>query len=255
MDIQDKVAMVTGAASGIGAALVEAFLKEGAKGVSVLDIDDGGGKDVCERLKASYGEDKAIYVHCDVTSKTDFKNAFEMTKANFGNVDILCNNAGILDEFNWESTLDINVKGVIMGTTLAVDFMGAKTGGTGGVVVNISSLTGLIVYPFMPVYSTTKASIIHFSRTVANEPRFLQNKVRVVAICPDLVDTPIHQKMTLRYMEQLNAVKASLEFIPMAKVIDTVINIIKDCDKENGAIYALVSDKPARKIEFSDFQR
>ncbi|XP_070564477.1 15-hydroxyprostaglandin dehydrogenase [NAD(+)]-like [Ptychodera flava] len=255
MDIQDKVAMVTGAASGIGAALVEAFLKEGAKGVSVLDIDDSGGRDVCKRLLRSYGEDKAIYVHCDVTSNTDFQNAFKTTKANFGHVDILCNNAGILDELNWESTLDINVKGVIMGTTLALDFIGAKTGGTGGVVVNTSSLTGLSAFPFMPVYSTTKASIVHFSRTVANEPRFRENKVRVMAFCPDLVDTPIHQKMNCRYMEHLNASKASLEFMPMDKIIDTVINLIRECDKENGAIYALQSDKPARKIEFSDFRR
>ncbi|XP_070564455.1 15-hydroxyprostaglandin dehydrogenase [NAD(+)]-like isoform X2 [Ptychodera flava] len=214
MDIQDKVAMVTGAASGIGAALVEAFLKEGAKGVSVLDIDDGSGKDVCDRLKGSYGEDKAIYVHCDVTSKTDFKNAFETTKANFGHVDILCNNAGIMDELNWESTLDINVKGVIMGTTLALDFMGANTGGTGGVVVNTSSIAGLSAHPIIPVYSTAKASIIHFSRTVASEPRFLQNKVRVMAICPESVDTPLQQKMMCRYVEQSNALKASLEFIP-----------------------------------------
>ncbi|XP_070564403.1 15-hydroxyprostaglandin dehydrogenase [NAD(+)]-like isoform X2 [Ptychodera flava] len=179
MNIHDKVAIVTGAASGIGSALAEEFLKEDAKGVSILDVDDDEGKIVCQRLKDKYGDDKVVFIHCDVTSRTEIKDAFEKTKTAFGRVDILCNNAGVMNEVNWEHTIDINVKGVIMGTIVALDYMGVKNGGTGGVIVNTASTLGIQSYPIVPVYGTSKASVVYFQGQSLMSQDFWRTKSRL----------------------------------------------------------------------------
>ncbi|XP_070566886.1 uncharacterized protein [Ptychodera flava] len=104
-----KVAMITGGCGGIGRALAERFLQEGAKGVSILDINDERGNDVVKELTQSYGTDRVSYIHCDVSSETEFRAAFEETKRKYGAINLLCNNAGILNEIELEKTLDINL--------------------------------------------------------------------------------------------------------------------------------------------------
>ncbi|XP_070572286.1 uncharacterized protein [Ptychodera flava] len=107
--MEGKVAMITGGCGGIGRALAERFLQEGAKSVSIIDINDERANDVVKELTQSHGTDRVSYIHCDVTSETEFRAAFDETKRKYGAINVLCNNAGILNEIEWEKTLDINL--------------------------------------------------------------------------------------------------------------------------------------------------
>ncbi|XP_006821834.2 15-hydroxyprostaglandin dehydrogenase [NAD(+)]-like [Saccoglossus kowalevskii] len=144
MNIEGKVALITGAGhvKGIGYAIVRQLLGKRVKGVGILDINDENGREVLDILQNEFGEHRVIYVNCDVTSKTDLEGAFEKVKTHFGRLDIVCNNAGIQNEVNWELTLNINLMGTIRGTYLALEHMGVNYGGRGGIVINTASIAG-----------------------------------------------------------------------------------------------------------------
>ncbi|XP_006821833.1 15-hydroxyprostaglandin dehydrogenase [NAD(+)]-like [Saccoglossus kowalevskii] len=193
MDIEGKVALITGAGQveGIGYAIAQELLRKNAKGVAILDIHDGMGQDAKNELQKQFRKAVVIYVHCDVSSKSSLEEAFEKVKTHFGRLDIVCNNAGILNEDNWELTLNINLMGTIRGTYLALEHMGVNYGGSGGVVINTASTAGVMTTSLLSVYGATKHAIVAFTRNVADNNKFKKNKVRVSAICPAKVDTPI----------------------------------------------------------------
>ncbi|XP_070549062.1 15-hydroxyprostaglandin dehydrogenase [NAD(+)]-like isoform X2 [Ptychodera flava] len=166
--MEGKVAVVTGGAEGMGKALAMKFLEQQAKGVAILDFNEEKGKATVQELQNQYGDDKVLFVRCDVKSKVDMEGAFDQVMRTFGHLNVVCNNAGIYDEINWEETVDTNLKGVIRGTYLAVQHMGTKHGGDGGIVINTASSNGFIVNPVSPVYGTTKHAVIAFTRNVAN---------------------------------------------------------------------------------------
>ena len=144
--LEGKVAIITGAAHGIGAVDAELFSREGAR-VVICDILDKEGAQVEARINESGGQ--ALFVHMDVTRDDDWQRAVQATVERFGRVDILVNNAGIsstpaTDEDStedWDRLLDINAKGVFLGAKWAVPEM-RKAGG--GAIVNISSIMGLV---------------------------------------------------------------------------------------------------------------
>ena len=135
MRLKNKVAIITGAASGIGRASAIMFAKEGAK-VVVSDIDDAGGQETVKGINASGGE--AIYVHADVGIASDVDNLVKLAVDTFGKVDILFNNAGYfmwphkleeIDEEEWDRTYTVNVKGIFFGAKYVVPEM-KKRGGS-----------------------------------------------------------------------------------------------------------------------------
>uniref|UniRef100_A0ABM0MP93 15-hydroxyprostaglandin dehydrogenase [NAD(+)] n=1 Tax=Saccoglossus kowalevskii TaxID=10224 RepID=A0ABM0MP93_SACKO len=193
MNIEGKVALITGAGhvKGIGYAIVRQLLGKRVKGVGILDINDENGREVLDILQNEFGEHRVIYVNCDVTSKTDLEGAFEKVKTHFGRLDIVCNNAGIQNEVNWELTLNINLMGTIRGTYLALEHMGVNYGGRGGIVINTASIAGIMTTSHFPVYGASKHGIVAFTRNTASNRTFKENKIRVSAFCPAKVDTPI----------------------------------------------------------------
>uniref|UniRef100_A0A1B6E1S2 15-hydroxyprostaglandin dehydrogenase [NAD(+)] n=1 Tax=Clastoptera arizonana TaxID=38151 RepID=A0A1B6E1S2_9HEMI len=108
MDLKGKVALVTGAAAGIGKAYCEELLKNGAK-VSLCDINCQQGEQLVEQLCLKYGRDRALFCQCDVTDYNQFEESFEKTLAAFGNLDIVINNAGIFNDRFWELEVDVNL--------------------------------------------------------------------------------------------------------------------------------------------------
>ncbi|XP_070839376.1 15-hydroxyprostaglandin dehydrogenase [NAD(+)]-like isoform X2 [Chaetodon trifascialis] len=139
MALNGKVAVVTGAAMGIGKAITEMLLQNGAK-VALLDVNETAGKDFMEALEKQYGQERTLFMICNVESEEQLKAAFQKTAETFGGIDILCNNAGILNESAWEKTVSINLMGTIRGTYLALEHMSKLSGGRGGVIVNTASL-------------------------------------------------------------------------------------------------------------------
>ncbi|XP_061819003.1 15-hydroxyprostaglandin dehydrogenase [NAD(+)]-like isoform X2 [Nerophis lumbriciformis] len=139
MPVSGKVCVVTGAAGGIGKAISEVLFKNGAK-VVLLDVDESAGRILMEALNKEDGKDRALFLSCDVQSEEQMKAALETTMKKFGRMDVLCNNAGVLNEDDFEKTVAINLVAVIRGTYLALQHMNKMAGGQGGVIVNISSM-------------------------------------------------------------------------------------------------------------------
>jgi NAD(P)-dependent dehydrogenase (short-subunit alcohol dehydrogenase family) len=187
--VQDKIILVTGAASGIGLATVEKLIAEGGL-VLAADIQDEKGA----ALEARFGE-KLVYAHCDVTKEAHIKAAIDTAVARFGGLDGIFNNAGnggVLgpvagtDLSDWRATLDLLLTSVFLGTKYAIPHI-AKRGG--GAIVNTASIAGLQAGWGPIAYSTAKAGVIHFSKVAAAE--LCQQNIRVNAICPGLIATSI----------------------------------------------------------------
>uniref|UniRef100_A0A8C4SAE3 15-hydroxyprostaglandin dehydrogenase [NAD(+)]-like n=1 Tax=Erpetoichthys calabaricus TaxID=27687 RepID=A0A8C4SAE3_ERPCA len=163
MSLDGKIALITGAIKGIGRAFSEILLKNGAK-VSLLDINTSEGNELKTVFDSAYGEGRTCFIRCDVSSETELNDAFQKTIETFGRLDIICNNAGILDEQDWEKMVSVNLNGVIRGTLLGLKHMKKEEG---GVIVNVSSLAGLGPLPSAPVYTATKHGVVGFSRALA----------------------------------------------------------------------------------------
>ncbi|KJS25660.1 MAG: 2,5-dichloro-2,5-cyclohexadiene-1,4-diol dehydrogenase [Hyphomonadaceae bacterium BRH_c29] len=187
-DLSGKVAVITGAASGIGLAGVETFVAAGAK-VIAGDIQDEKGR----ALEARFGTDKVRYVHCDVMDLAELEAVMEAAISHFGQLDIAWNNAGSggspasieeLDEAGYDLTMNLLLKQVFFGTQYAAARM--KNGGS---IVNTSSVSALMAGYAPITYSVAKIGVAHFSRIAAAQ--LAKNKVRVNAILPGFIATSI----------------------------------------------------------------
>lgn len=187
-----NVALITGAASGIGRATAELFAREGAR-VAVADLDFAGANRVAQTLIATGGE--CLALRLDVASETDWEAALHGVLHRWSRLDLLVNCAGIsaastLAETSlaeWRRLHVVNLDGVFLGTRAGLRTMG----GHGGSIVNIASLSGMEVFPGAAAYSSSKAAVIQFSRCVAAECAAAGNGVRVSALAPGGVRTPM----------------------------------------------------------------
>jgi 3-oxoacyl-[acyl-carrier protein] reductase len=187
--LNGKVAVVTGASKGIGAAIAEKLGLEGAKVVVNYAHDKAGAERVAGKIKQSGGE--AISVKADVSQSKDIKKLFAETTAAFGNVDILVNNAGVyefrplesLDEEHFRKIFDLNVLGLLLTTKEAV----AHMNGQGGSIINVSSIAAKTPAVYSSVYSGTKGAVDVISRALALE--LAPRKIRVNSLSPGATET------------------------------------------------------------------
>ena len=190
--LENKVALITGSARGQGAAETVLFTKEGAK-VVCCDLLDQEGQGLEAEVRETGGD--VIYIHLDVTSDRDWRQAIDLAEARYGKLDILVNNAGITrflsmedtSEKVWDEIMDVNAKGVFLGTKCAIPAM--KRAG-GGSIVNISSIAGIVAYGRgSPAYSASKGAIRIFTKVTAVE--YAKDKIRCNSIHPGTVATPM----------------------------------------------------------------
>lgn len=191
---QNKVAIVTGATSGIGRDTAIAFARDGAK-VVVAGRRETEGTEVVAAIKAAGGE--AIFVKTDVSIEADAKSLVEKTIAAYGRLDFAFNNAGIYADTGdvttatqelFEKTFGINVAGVLYGMKYQIPAMLSSSGG--GSIVNNASSLGLSVIPGAAVYNASKFAVIGLTKSAAVE--FSAQGVRVNAVCPAVVETEIN---------------------------------------------------------------
>ncbi|CAL1528935.1 unnamed protein product [Lymnaea stagnalis] len=196
MSVTGKIAIVTGAAHGLGKAFCDILLKNGAK-VGLIDLNIDQGQKALSKLEEKYGKNKAMFVKCDVSNIKAMPESFQAIQKNFGGLDIVINNAGVGLEKrdDWEKTVDVNVKGTIKGTILGMEMMRKDKGGKGGVIVNISSMAGLNPTPSGPVYAATKSAIIMYSRSWVHNPELAPNGIRINILAPAFVDTPLFKML------------------------------------------------------------
>ena len=222
-----KVAIVTGAASGIGLGIAQLFIREGAK-VVFSDINKSG------KEAADAAGKKALFIECDISNAESVKNLVAKTLEAFGTIDILVNNAGILylkpisetSDEEWNAIINTNLKGPFLLTreVLAIFEKHGK-----GKIVNMASIAGIIGYENLSAYCASKGGIIAMTKSLAIE--FASKKINVNCICPGAIKTG----MTKVIEENEMMLKQTLMSIPAGRMGDPI-------DIANAALY-LASDE------------
>lgn len=190
--LDNKVALVTGAGSGIGLAIAESYAKEGAK-VIVSDINEEHGKQAVKKIKSDGGE--ASFVKADTSKAEEVEALIKSTVEIYGRLDIACNNAGIGGEQkltgeygldSWRKVLNVNLDGVFYGCKYQLEQM-EKNGG--GVIVNIASIHGTVAAPLSSAYTASKHAVVGLTKNIGAE--YGQKNIRCNAVGPAYIETPL----------------------------------------------------------------
>ena len=193
MRLEGKVALISGGARGMGAEEAKLFAREGAK-VVIGDILEEEGRRTEAEVNELGGE--CLFVRLDVTNEAQWQGAVAATVARFGKLDILVNNAGIFlgnpvedtTSQEWDQIMDINAKGVFLGTKLAIPEM-RKAGG--GSIINISSVAGLVGNPYSSAYNASKGAVRLLTKSTAIQ--YAKDGIRANSIHPGVIETPMTQ--------------------------------------------------------------
>src|SRR5918994_2987919 len=192
--LDDEVALITGAASGMGMVAARLFVSEGAR-VVLTDVSDEAGEDVAAVIRSGGGE--ATFVHADVSQEADARAMVERTVATYGRLTVLYNNAGVMladdgsvdttDEAIWDTTLAINVKGVAHGCKYGIPAMIESGGGS---IVNVASFVAWMgAATSQTAYTASKGAVLAMTREIAVE--YARRGIRCNALCPGPIDTPL----------------------------------------------------------------
>ena len=192
--VDNKIALVTGAAQGLGAAIATMLANEGAK-VALSDVNFDGAGEVASRINKDHA-DSAIAMEQDVADEAAWQRVLQQVQSDFGGLNILVNNAGIgsiasvEDETyeNWRRVHAVDLDSVFLGCKYAVPLI-AESGG--GSIINISSISGIIAGHNLAAYNSAKAAVRHLSKSVALHCARAGNNIRCNSVHPVFIDTPI----------------------------------------------------------------
>jgi NAD(P)-dependent dehydrogenase (short-subunit alcohol dehydrogenase family) len=214
--LQDKVAIITGGAGGIGRQTALLFAREGAH-VLVTDVNDAGGQETVDSIKAAGGD--ARYLHTDVSKATDCEAMVKRAESEFGGLDILFNNAGIMhsDDGNamqtsedvWDLTMNINLKGVYLGCKYGIPALQRRGGGA---VINTASFVAVLgaATPQL-AYTASKGGVLALTRELA--VIHARENIRCNALCPG----PLHTKLLMDFLDTEAKKQRRLVHIPMGR--------------------------------------
>lgn len=216
MRLQAKVALITGASSGIGRATALLFAQEGANVVAV-DINDSAGQETVQMITQAGG--KAFYVHADVSNADDCQQMVQAAEATYGQLNIIFNNAGIshaedddalnTSEAVWDLTFDINVKGVFLGCKYAIPALRRAGGGS---IINTASFVAILgaATPQL-AYTASKGAVLSMTRELATI--HARENIRVNALCPG----PLRTELLMKYLNTPEKKQRRLVHIPMGR--------------------------------------
>jgi NAD(P)-dependent dehydrogenase (short-subunit alcohol dehydrogenase family) len=220
MKLANKVAVLTGAGSGIGRATALLFAQEGAQ-VVVADYVRETGEETVTLIEQAGGE--AIFVHADVSQAADVQRMIQTTVETYGKIDILFNNAAVTlpasvvdtTEEVWQKTMDIDLKGVFLPSKYAIPHMIENGGGT---IINTSSMCGMVASPNQAPYSAAKGGVIALTRQMAID--YAGHNIRVNAVAPSEVRTPMFLGFINRSPDPEKQMQKLIERIPLGRVAE-----------------------------------
>lgn len=210
--LQNKVAVVSGAGSGIGRAVAEAYAREGAK-VVIADINESHGEETVAAIKKAGGE--AFFVKADSSSAEENKKLVEAVVSKYGRLDIACNNAGMggqaaptgeYDPASWDKVIALNLSGVFYACRYEIEQM-LKNGG--GSIVNIASIHGMVAAPNSPAYTASKHGVVGLTKNIASE--YGTQNIRCNAVGPGYIETPLLTDNLNKDMMQAVADKSTMK--------------------------------------------
>lgn len=216
MRLENKVALITGAGSGIGREAALLFSSEGA-GIVAVDVNDAGGKETVKMIEAQGA--RAVYVHADVAKGSDCKKMIAEAEKSFGKLNILFNNAGIMDSHDddavkteeevWERTMSVNLKGVFLGCKYGIPALRRAGGGS---IINTASFVAFLgaATPQL-AYTASKGGVLAMTRELA--VIHAREKIRVNALCPG----PLRTELLMKFLNTEEKKQRRLVHIPMGR--------------------------------------
>ncbi|KAK5642093.1 hypothetical protein RI129_008260 [Pyrocoelia pectoralis] len=259
-DIAGKVALITGGGQGIGLATAKELLKNKLKAVAIIDINEVIGQKAVREIQEEFGEGKAIFLNYDVSIRTQFEEAFKATINAFQHLDVVINNAGIVNEEDWERTIDVNLTGTINGTLLALEnYLPQSKIGEEAVILNVSSIGAFTFFAATPTYNATKCGIISVTCCLGHPLHYERKKVKVMAVCPGVTETDLFNRKNVKPLNE-NCDKLGDEFqrtfpheIQTAEdVARGAVHIIKE--GQSGSIWIAENKNPPYEVDYVAMQ-
>jgi len=239
MDIKGAVVIITGSAQGIGLAVAEHLLAEGAK-VCISDLLVEAGEKARKELAEKFGQNSVTFIRCDVTNLDQLTALYDGAEQYFGEpVTIFCNNAGINHTAGWKKCLDVNIVGLMQATYLAMERMSKENGGKGGLIINTASAAGIIFGDQDPAlveansYIVAKHGVIALTRSLGNKINFAKTGVMVQCVCPNFVDTNLIREGIPDAEKAKEKIKKKFGICKPDDVAKAFLHLIRDCG--NGA--------------------
>ncbi|KAK0095143.1 hypothetical protein PV326_009141 [Microctonus aethiopoides] len=247
-----KNVVITGGASGLGYSFVNHFLQHGAKRVAIIDVNASAGERAVKAVAKLYGEEKVIFIHADTSNYSQMLDTFTQLSTSMDSIDIVINNAGILDEKRWTKEVAVNIGGMVSVATLALRFMRKDQGGHGGVLVNVAQYFDFKFTAHLPIYTATKFAIIALSQSLGASYHADNTGVRVMALCPGLTETALtidspnkllSRVMKVDFVKNLEQLSIQTPYI----VAEGLMTILK-CG-ESGSVWVVENGKTPFEIE------
>jgi NAD(P)-dependent dehydrogenase (short-subunit alcohol dehydrogenase family) len=240
MEISGKVALVTGAGSGIGRAMATNLARKGAT-VVLVDLQEDGLNETKRMIEEAGG--KAEVAVTDVTLDEELEAAFAKARE-LGDLQIVCNNAGVTTgrprypdkSSRWRRTLEVDLNAVLAGCQLAI--LAMQEHGKGGAIVNTASMAGLEPFPADAPYSAAKGGVVFLTRSLAP---LADEGIRVNCVCPGMVDTPMVRQGREEGANdpvdpEMRAILEALPLIPTQQVADAMLELVENDENAGRAM-------------------
>lgn len=158
-EAEHKVAVITGGATGIGYNIAKELLKEGLSALALIDVNRKKLDETTRKLIKDFGEDRILPIEADVSDIEQMDSAFKNTVLYYHVIDLIVNNAGVMNDTKWENQLSTNLNGSVIGTLLGMQYMAKSSQGSGGIIVNVGSIMSIIPSCGFPIYTMTQFGI------------------------------------------------------------------------------------------------